>query len=99
MHTQLKVWQLSMGRATFASVSVGLRVSWPSGRCVSCRHVATCCIVLSCASLILGSDGLVRGVCVAVCCSVLQCVAVCCSVLQCVAVCCSELVLFKGLLA
>jgi len=27
-----------------------------------------------------------RCVCVAVCCSVLQCVAVCCSVLQCVAV-------------
>ena len=29
----------------------------------------------------------IRGICVAVCCSVLQCVAVCCSVLQCVAVC------------
>ena len=30
-----------------------------------------------------------HGLCVAVCCSVLQCVAVCCSVLRCVAVCCS----------
>ena len=32
-----------------------------------------------------------RGLCVCVCCSVLQCVAVCCSVLYCVAVCCSVL--------
>ena len=33
----------------------------------------------------------IEGLCVAMCCSVLQCVAVCCSVLQCVAVCCSVL--------
>ena len=35
--------------------------------------------------------GFPDGVCVAVCCSVLQCVAVCCSVFHCVAVCCSVL--------
>jgi len=39
------------------------------------------------------------GICVAVCCSVLQCVAVCCSVLQCVAVCCSVLLYGWSLLA
>ena len=36
-----------------------------------------------------GKGGSTAGVCVAVCCSVLQCVAVCCSVLQCVVAYCS----------
>jgi len=43
-----------------------------------------------CVTLYLGAR-LRGGMCVEVCCSVLQCVAVCCSVLQCVVVCCSVL--------
>ena len=39
----------------------------------------------------VNSSSPVQGVCVAVCCSVLQCVAVCCSELQCAAVCCNAL--------
>jgi len=50
--------------------------------CSVLQRVAACCSRIR-AHLILKRH--VRGMYVAVCCSVLQCVAMCCSVLQCVA--------------
>ena len=54
---------------------------------VCCRVLQFCCSVHTMKAI----DIEVAGMCLEVCCSVLQCVAVCRSVLQCSAVCCSVL--------